>query len=150
MTWKVRRLSENEIHLFDRIAPDVFDEDVKPDRLRRYLQCSVNRMLLALEDDGDASGAPLVVGQCAAVIHHHPDKVSELYIDELGTASTHRRRGIGRLLMEEMMAWGEELGCEEGWLGTECDNVPARALYDDLFDPAETFVLYEFDLPDED
>jgi len=34
-----------------------------------------------------------------AVIHLHPDKPPELYVDELGTASSHLRLGIGRRLM---------------------------------------------------
>jgi hypothetical protein len=36
----------------------------------------------------------MVVGQCAAVIHRHPDKVSELYIDEVGVAPAFQRQDI--------------------------------------------------------
>ena len=32
-------------------------------------------------------------------------------------------------MMDELFAWGRELGCEEAWLGTETDNEPAKALY---------------------
>jgi aminoglycoside 6'-N-acetyltransferase I len=70
-----------------------------------------------------------VVGQCAAVVHHHPDKPTELYVDELGTASSHRRLGIGRQLLAAMFDWGRELGCTEAWLGTERDNTAANSLY---------------------
>ena len=45
-----------------------------------YLAAPGHIMVLAF--DGD-----LVVGQCAGVIHHHPDKVTELYVDEVGTAT---------------------------------------------------------------
>jgi len=79
-------------------------------------------MVLALQGD-------LVVGQCAGVIHCHPDKPTELYVDEVGTASTHRRQGIARAMLDELFRWGRELGCEEAWLGTELDNDAANALY---------------------
>jgi aminoglycoside 6'-N-acetyltransferase I len=74
--------------------------------------------------DGDT-----IVGQCAGVIHRHPDKPTELYVDEVGTASTHRRQGIARAMLDELFAWGRELGCTEAWLGTELDNIAANGLY---------------------
>lgn len=70
-----------------------------------------------------------MVGQCAAVIHRHPDKSTELHIDEVGTASTHRRMGVARAMLDAMFAWGRELGCEEAWLGTELGSAAANALY---------------------
>ena len=115
-------MRESDAPAFGHVAPDVFDEPVHAQRLAAYLKTPGHLMILAFEDD-------LVVGQCAAVVHRHPDKPAELYIDELGTASTHRRRGIGRDLLEAMFAWGRELGCAEAWLGTELDNDAANALY---------------------
>jgi ribosomal protein S18 acetylase RimI-like enzyme len=63
------------------------------------------------------------------VVHRHPDKPSELYVDELGTGSTRRRQGIGRTLLSAIFEWGREFGCEDAWLGTELDNDAANALY---------------------
>ncbi len=123
---RTQRVQPGETELFRHVAPEVFDEPVQADRLRAYLAQPTNLLLLAIEQLPD--GRKLVVGQCAAVLHQHPDKPTELYIDELGTAATHRRRGIGRLLSREMLAWGREHGCQSGWLGTELDNDPARAL----------------------
>jgi aminoglycoside 6'-N-acetyltransferase I len=122
MPFGLRRLTASDAGSFRHVAPDVFDEPVVPDRLRDYLDTTGHLMVLAFEGD-------LVVGQCAAVIHRHPDKPAELYVDEVGTASTHRRKGIARAMLEEMFAWGRELGCEEAWLGTELDNEAANALY---------------------
>jgi Acetyltransferase (GNAT) family len=48
-------------------------------------------------------------------------------------------------MMEEMLVWGRELGCEDVWLGTEPENVPARALYA-KFAEAESTVIYHCDL----
>jgi aminoglycoside 6'-N-acetyltransferase I len=41
-----------------------------------------------------------------------------------------------------MLAIGRSLGCEEAWVGTEPDNVPARSLYEKLGATAEPFVMY--------
>jgi ribosomal protein S18 acetylase RimI-like enzyme len=122
MPFVLKRLAAGDEAVFDSIAVDVFDEPIHPERMRAYLREPGHFMLLALEGD-------LVVGQCAAVLHKHPDKPTELYIDEVGTATSHLRQGIATAMMEEMFAWGRELGCEEAWLGTELDNDPANGLY---------------------
>ncbi len=125
MPWLLKRLTLGDEAMLARIAPDVFDEPVELSRLAAYLREPCNLMVIAL--DGD-----VVVGQCAGVLHRHPDKATELYVDEVGTASTHRRQGIARAMLGELFAWGRELGCEEAWLGTECDNIEANGLYRSL------------------
>lgn len=122
MAFRVQRISAGDAAAFANIGVEVFDEAVTPERLSVYLSAPGHLMVLAF--DGD-----LVVGQCAGVIHHHPDKATELYVDEVGTASTHRRQGIARAMLDALFAWGRELGCTEAWLGTELDNDPANALY---------------------
>jgi aminoglycoside 6'-N-acetyltransferase I len=122
MSIVVRRMQPGDETAFQSIAPDVFDEAIDTERLKAYLREPGHLMVLAFEGD-------LVVGQCAGVLHRHPDKPTELYVDEVGTASTHLRRGIARMMMDELFAWGRELGCTEAWLGTEMDNEPAKALY---------------------
>ncbi|MEP7241771.1 MAG: GNAT family N-acetyltransferase [Devosia sp.] len=122
MAISLRRLVAGDETLFHKIAPDVFDEAVDAALVVAYLKTREHLMVLAL--DGD-----LVVGQCAGVIHRHPDKPTELYVDEVGTASTHRRQGIARAMLDALFAWGRELGCTEAWLGTELDNVAANGLY---------------------
>jgi ribosomal protein S18 acetylase RimI-like enzyme len=119
---EIKRIAAGDEAVFDRVAPEVFDEPVDAGRLAEYLREPGHLMLLAIEDG-------LVVGQCAAVVHRHPDKATELYVDEVGTASTHRRQGIARAMLEAMFAWGRELGCTEAWLGTELDNDAANGLY---------------------
>ena len=43
-----------------------------------------------------------------------------------------RRKGAGRAMMNRLFEIARERGCEEVWLGTEVDNIPARALYQSL------------------
>ncbi|WP_245275996.1 GNAT family N-acetyltransferase [Mesorhizobium sp. LSJC255A00] len=89
MSVEIRRLYPGDDALVKRIAEDVFDEPVRADRLSAYLASSGHMMIVALADG-------VVVGQCAAVIHRHLDKVSELYIDEVGVSPAYQRHGIAR------------------------------------------------------
>jgi aminoglycoside 6'-N-acetyltransferase I len=142
MNVNIRRLYPGDDALVMRIAPDVFDEPVRPDRLAGYLAAPGHFMVVALADG-------LVVGQCAAVIHRHPDKVSELYIDEVGVSPAFQRQGIARKMLDAMFEIGRQNGCEEAWVGTEPDNGPARALYEARREPheeAEAFVMYVYKL----
>lgn len=140
MPIETRRVTPSDVALFERIAPEVFDEPVRPDRLAAYL-AEPNHHLIVAIDDG------LIVGQCAAVVHRHPDKVTELYVDEVGVSPAWQRRGIARRLLDEMCAFGKSIGCVEAWVGTEPDNLPARALYESARKVGgEAFVMYLFDL----
>ena len=142
MNVEIRRLYAGDDALVKRIAEDVFDEPVRPDRLAAYLASPGHFMIVALVDG-------VVVGQCAAVIHRHPDKVSELYIDEVGVSPAFQRQGIARKMLDAMFALGKENGCGEAWVGTEPDNVAARALYEsrkEVHGPAEGFVMYVYEL----
>lgn len=129
--------------LFERVADEIFDAPISPERLKAYLSRSENLMLLALAD-GE------VVGQCAAVIHLHPDKPSELYVDEVGVAPSWRCKGVAKQLMREMFRLGHERGCEEAWVGTEPDNAAACGLYRGLGAEALPIVMFEYDLPPAD
>lgn len=99
-------------------------------------------MIVALADG-------IFVGQCAAVIHRHPDKVNELYIDEVGVARAFQRQGIATKMLDAMFELGRKHGCEEAWVGIEPRNVSARALYEarkEPHGPAEAFVMYVYRL----
>ena len=140
---EVRLATAEDAELFDRVAEEVFDEAVDPALLAAYLSAPGHHMIVAL-DRGT------IVGQVAAVVHCHPDKPTELYIDEVGVAAGYRRRGIARRMLAAMLAHGKAIGCEEAWVGTESDNLPAKALYEERRgagdDEAEQFVMYVFRL----
>jgi ribosomal protein S18 acetylase RimI-like enzyme len=142
MTMEIRRLFSGDDALVMRIAEGVFDEPVRADRLSAYLASPGHFMIVALADG-------VVVGQCAAVIHRHPDKVSELYIDEVGVTPAFQRQGIATRMLDAMFVLGREQGCKEAWIGTEPDNARARALYEARNEPrapAENFVMYVYQL----
>ena len=134
------RLTPHNAGLLARVADEVFDEPVDAARLAAYAVAPGHFMLLAVADT-------VVVGQCAAVIHRHPDKVTELYIDEVGVAEAFRRQGLARRMLDAMFAIGRAEGAGEAWVGTEPDNVAARRLYD-AFAPkeADLFVMYLYEI----
>ena len=70
-----------------------------------------------------------------------------LYIDEVDTCSDYRRQSVGSALMTRFLEHAAENGCEEAWLATESDNLPAQRLYES-FDSAEgeAIVGYAFDM----
>lgn len=139
MTITLKRMGPQDAALFANVAAGVFDEPVVPERIAAYLAEPGHLMILAL--DGD-----LVVGQCAAVLHKHPDKVDELYIDEVGVADAYQRRGIARAMLAMMFDWGRERGARESWVGTEPDNAAANALYRGFAGEEDVFAYYEWDL----
>ena len=139
MEVEIRRLTPADATILTRVADEVFDEPLDAVRVTAYLAGPGYIMLVALAESE-------VVAQCAAVVHRHPDKKTELYIDELGVAPAHRRQGLARKMLDEMFALGKSLGCEEAWVGTEHDNLPARGLYETRGAAAEPFVMYVFAL----
>jgi ribosomal protein S18 acetylase RimI-like enzyme len=125
-------------NLLDQVAVDVFDEPIVPERLASYLENPANLLIVAVTEG-------MVIGQAAAVLHHHPDKPIELYIDEVGVTPEYQRQGVATRLMEEIVTLGKALGCEEVWLGTEIDNMAARALYV-RYAQAQEIVMYSWEL----
>jgi ribosomal protein S18 acetylase RimI-like enzyme len=137
VTIEVRLLGPGDAAVLDHVADDVFDNAVVASLAAEFLSDRRHHIIVAL--DGQS-----VVGMITAVDYLHPDKPAQLWINEVGVASSHHRQGIGRTLLRAMLAHGRTLGCTEAWLGTELDNVAARGLYEDAGSTAEPFVLYSF------
>ena len=139
METEIVRIGPAQAGLLERVADDVFDEAIDPARVAAYLAEPNHLMVLAV------SGGE-VIGQARGMVHRHPDLPTELYIDNVGVAEDRRRAGIATRMLDELVAWGRELGCEEAWVGTEHDNAPARALYEGRGATAEPFVMYLYEL----
>lgn len=122
---------------------DVFDNPVDEQLTAEFVSDPRHHLVVAL--DGN-----LVVGMCSGVHYVHPDKPAELWINEVGVAETHWRRGIGRQLVEKMLGVGRRLGIAQAWVLTERSNVAATALYASVpgSEPPEDCVLYAFNIPE--
>ena len=110
--------------MLEAIDPDVFDHPIDPRAAREFLNDPRHRLAVAI--DGD-----LVVGFVSAVIYVHPDKPApELWINEVGVASSHHRQGIARRLLDGMLDEARAAGCHEAWVVTDRTNQAARRLYE--------------------
>ncbi len=126
--------------LFDHIAEDVFDGAIQPERLQENLNDRRHHLAIALSNG-------LIVGMASGIHYTQPDKAPQFFIDELGVSPRYQRQGIGRRLMQLLFELARGLGCEEAWVATEEDNLPARSLYANLPNSQESrAVIYTFNL----
>lgn len=122
--YEVRLLGADDAELLARVAEGVFDNAVDPAATARFLAEPRNHMVVALEE-GE------VIGFASAIDYIHLDKpVPMLFINEVGVGDRHRRRGVGRALVQAMLEHAAALGVEEAWVATESNNLPARRLYE--------------------
>jgi aminoglycoside 6'-N-acetyltransferase I len=142
MPIEIRLLTPGDEPVLDRVADSVFDNAIDAKWTRRFFS-EPNHHIVVAVDDG------IVVGMTSAVDYVHPDKPPQLWINEVGVATSHRGRGIAKQMLERMLAHGRQLECTEAWLGTEETNEPARRLYANAGGSAEPFILYSFGLSDD-
>jgi ribosomal protein S18 acetylase RimI-like enzyme len=122
---------------------EAFDHGVILDETRRFLADDRHHLVLGYVD-----GRP--AGFVSAVEVFHPDKRSELFLNEIGVVEGERRRGLARALIEEVKTIGRELGCVALWVLTDEDNAPAMSLYRSTggrWDGSPS-VMFEYDLSD--
>jgi len=118
----IRILGPGEESVLASVAPDVFDHAVRPEWARTFLADPRHHIVVAI-----AGGH--VVGMATGLDYLHPDKDRQFFVNEVGVAAAHHRRGIGRALVERLLEHARTLGCVEAWVATEVDNAPALALY---------------------
>ncbi len=141
MSVKIQRLSDANAELLKNIAPDVFDHSINPQYLEAFLADPRHMMCLAVDEH-------TVVGMASAVEYFHPDKPPQLWINEVGVASTHRCRGIGRELVGWMIKTARARNCVYAWLGTDTDNAAGQACFAAVAEgeKPQPFLLYEWEL----
>jgi len=141
MVIDIQLLTPGNTGLLNKIAPDVFDHNIEQSYLTAFIDDPRHIMYVAVESN-------TVVGMASGVEYFHPDKPPQLWINEVGVASTHRRLGIGRKLVEAMVSFAEDRDCVYAWLGTDADNISAQACFGSVPDVEEPqpFLLYEWDL----
>jgi ribosomal protein S18 acetylase RimI-like enzyme len=140
MSVQILVLGPGDETMLSNVAPDVFDDDVRPDLAREFLSDPRHHLVVARE-------AGQVVGMATGVHYIHPDKPAELWINEVGVAPTHHRQGLGRRLLQALLAAGRAVGCRQAWVLTEPANAAAIGLYRAVGgnEGGET-VMLEFDL----
>ncbi|MFG2434327.1 GNAT family N-acetyltransferase [Streptomyces sp. NPDC048508] len=121
-------------------AEYLFDNPVRPEWARRFLETQGHHLFLAYERDDP-------VGFVSGVETVHPDKGTEMFLYELAVAEPFRRRGIGRALVRELASLARERGCYGMWVGVDTGNDVALAVYrsaDGKDDGTCTVVTWDF------
>jgi ribosomal protein S18 acetylase RimI-like enzyme len=143
----IRVLHSGEEAVLSRVAEEVFDNAIDPGLTREFLEDLRHHIAVAI-DDGT------VVGFASGVHYIHPDKGPELWINEVALSPAHRRKGIGKALLEALFEEGRKHGCRVAWVLTHRTNAAAMALYEsaggiegaDDSGPSEAMLGYSFDL----
>ena len=69
------------------------------------------------------------MGFASGVHYVHPDKPAELWINEVGVAPSHQRRGLGKRLLQAIFARGRESAAGRPGCSPATSNGPAVRLY---------------------
>ena len=141
----IKRLHAGDVIALQDVADDVFDNPVRQDLAREFLQNDRNILVVAL-DQGK------IVGMASGHFYIHPDKDEELWVNELGVSPAYQRKGIATAILGELTEIADRRKCKSCWLLTEPDNMAANALYRSLpgwQGPEKTF-MYSIQLHDSD
>lgn len=125
MALEIRILGPGDVALLEGAVPGVFDDPVRPELAREFLSDARHVLAVGL-DDGR------VVAMASGVCYVHPDKPTEMWVNEVGTAATHRGRGLARAVVAALLDRARDLGCREAWVLTDRGNVAAMRLYGSL------------------
>ncbi len=135
---QIRELRAPDLDLLLAVPPGLFDNPVRPEQARAFLNDPGHILLLAF--DGDHA-----VGMVSATRLLHPDKKPALFVNEVGTRDSHLRQGIATALLTHLLALARARGCDGVWLGTEPDNTAALGRYRKLGGVEESFVGFGWD-----
>jgi ribosomal protein S18 acetylase RimI-like enzyme len=122
MTIEIKVLHSGDEAVLRNVATGVFDNPIDPKLTAEFLADHRHHIAVAI-DHG------LVVGFASGVHYIHPDKLPELWINEVGFASAYRRRGLGKAVLKALFEVGRALNCTEAWVLTDRSNLAAMALY---------------------
>lgn len=143
MTLRIERVSDAQTVLR---GAHLFDEPVDAEATTRFLASSTHHLLFAYDDD--VADAEHPVGMISGAELTHPDKGTEMFLNELGVDEVAQRRGIGTALVRALADLARAQGCSAMWVGTEPDNVAALATYRAASpDSHEPFVAFTWELP---
>jgi GNAT superfamily N-acetyltransferase len=138
----VKILRTGDEGVLDSIGKDVFDDPIDARAAAAFLADPRHHLAVAIED-----GA--VIAFVSAVEYAHPDKASpELWINEVGVASTRRGCGMGKVVLQAVLNLARERGGSEARVLTERANSAAMRLYAGCggIEASEDSVMFRFPL----
>jgi aminoglycoside 6'-N-acetyltransferase I len=103
-------LSSSDLPLLMNAANGVFDNPVDDKYASEFLADPRHHIMVTASED-------IVIGFASAVHYIHPDKPTELWINEVGFAPA--QQGIGKAIMNELLRLGKQLGGVNAWVLTD-------------------------------
>ena len=127
----ISRIAAESAALHARALPDRFREAsdaFPPERLREMIESDVSNLLIA-ERNGDIAGYAMMQVRDT---WPHPFVRPRRFVllDEIAVAAVHRRHGVGRALVEAVVAWAREQDASDIELNVYEFNEAAIAFYE--------------------
>jgi len=138
---EIRALGPGDAELLGNAAAGVFDNPVAANLVFEFLDDPRHHLVAAID-------AGQVIGFVSALHYVHPDKPAELWLNEVSVSPTYQNRHVGRLMLRNMLALGQTLGCVCAWVLTDRANAPAMRLYAAAggVEASTPAILFEFPL----
>lgn len=126
MTWQLRRATGDDLEAIMAIETTVFAGDAWSTESMRGELADRHGYYLVAFPPGEPERIEAYAGLRAPLRERQAD------IQTIAVAETARRRGLGRVLMQRMIAEARERGAKELFLEVRADNPSAQSLYDSL------------------
>lgn len=121
MTWELRRASVDDLDALVTLEDATFPSDAWSRNLMREELTGPHRYyLVAVDADGT------IVGYAGLLA---PQGAGEADIQTIAVAEAFRRRGLGRVLVQSLLAEARRRGASEVLLEVRADNPSAQRLY---------------------
>ena len=100
----------------------VGEREVGEDAVRTFLEDPASVGIVGAVDG-------VAVGYVIAYLVRRIDGASMLVVYDLAVAADHRRLGVGRAMVDEVLATARRARCSKAWVVTEANNEAAVGLY---------------------
>lgn len=112
-------------HLLHHVMEDVFDYPINSNHLRRFMNDNKHHLICAFNHKNQ------VIGFVSFVEIYHPDKPTQIFVNELSVSESYQRMKIGTHLMNQVFEYAKEHAYYV-WVATELDNKEAISFYHSL------------------
>lgn len=123
--FSIRQMTVEDMPAVMALEKQSFKNPWSSELLQRELQHEWSTILLVEEEQGE--GAPVLLGLAIFWIVH-----DEVHVLNVATAPEHRRRGVARAVMDEVLARGKARRCTLATLEVRRGNEAAIQLYRSL------------------
>ena len=138
----VLSLEEQLFNLYVKARPDWIDGNKRPHNYEYMKKCieGDNGKIFIAEDDRN------IIGCCITFLddiknHHYYVDMKNVYIESLYIDEKYRRKGIGRILFEEVKKYAKEQNCKSIELEVWEFNESAKKFYENLGMKRRTYQL---------